>query len=104
MKAVLREPRVSQAGPFAIASFEERVLTHSLSSESQAALEQTPPAPKPATPEGEARMVVGPAGTLTLVRAEHDIRLPSPREAMKSPVFTLAAWMLGKRGRDQGQG
>src|SRR2546422_7597827 len=50
------EPISQVVGPVAVASFQERVLAHSISSTSLQVPE--PPTPKPATPEGRLRMAI----------------------------------------------
>jgi hypothetical protein len=100
MKTVLRSSPVSQVGAVAIASFDERVLSHSLSSTS---LQETEaPTPSPATPEGQLRMAVDlVSGGLTLTRVGVDEKqAPHPKafsETMTGALDAVLPWRIRRQ-------
>src|SRR6266511_4779619 len=83
-----------QLGDIAVASFRERVLERSVSTQSGSALESEAPLPKPTAPGAPvyARMAINPVdGSLVLVREDPGTdKIPTPRDAMHGTLGLLA--------------
>ena len=110
-------PTPTQAGSVAVVSFQQQVLSKSLSTASQAALEPRPPPPKPEpkpyrltvpnSPDDAylAMAIDAATGLLTVRRVlgpvPDDGDKLHPRRFADSPFHMVTAWMHGRRGREQ---
>jgi hypothetical protein len=95
----IRQPPPSQGpvqvGPVVIASFDQAILSRSLSTQTQARTEIPPPTRQPATLEGELRMAINAyTGELTVVRTDAGtVTYPHPKNA--GPLALLSFYLRG---------